>query len=138
MNFNYSFKLKNRIYTIMNSTARYSVDVDSKGSAFFTINDDKMIKYLDIDLNARGLWEGKNGYRPPHPQRHFICYEDGEIIATPHKHHKLLFLDWSENKSKPRVYHRVRQWEFDRWFNEEFPDSANAKVYRMIQKLVNE
>jgi hypothetical protein len=119
----------------MNSIV-YSVDVKSNGMAYFTVSYNENIKTFELNLKDEGIWEGDNAYTAPDPRRHFICHEDGELIATRYNYYKLILLDWKENKKQPKVFHRVRQWEFDKWFSEQFPTSGNAKVYNKIQNFI--
>lgn len=116
---------------------RYSVDVKSNGMAYFNIVEDDFPILYSIDLKKEGLWEGKEGYSAPHPKRHFICHEDGDLVVTSYPHNKLLLLEWQEANPLPKVFYRVRQWEFDWWMSERFPETANAKIYNKIKKYIN-
>ena len=112
---------------------QYSVDVKSNGIAYFTIIDGDHAQEFDINLKDNDLFEGDKGYSPPHPERHLICHEDGEIIATPFNYTRLVFIDWTGGV--PKTFFRARQWEFDWWMSEKFPESANAQVYRMVEQF---
>ena len=112
---------------------RYSVSFKSGGTGYFTITDGDNARVFEIDLSEKGLWTGKEAYTQPHPGRHFICHEDGELIATPDIYRRLILVEWIGDV--PKTFIRARQWEFDWWMSIQFPDSANAKVYQMIKNF---
>ena len=115
---------------------RYSVDVRSNGMAYFIIQDGEIMREFEINLIQDGLW-GEKGYRAVHSQRHFICHEDGELVATSYPHFRLILLENQPDSPKPKTFIRARQWEFDWWMSTQFPDSANAKVYQTIKNAGN-
>ena len=119
-----------------NRCPMYSVSVTSNGVADFSIKYGEITLEYEINLKDKGLFEGEQGYSPPHSQRHFICHEDGEMIATPGIYTRLIYLEYTSNNSEPKVFVRARQWEWDWWMSVHFPESANAKVYRMIEEYV--
>jgi len=112
---------------------QYSVYFKSGGTACFTITDGYNDQEFEIDLSEKGLWTGKEVYRQPHPERHFICREDGELISTPYNYTRLIMIDWTDGV--PKTFFRARQWEFDWWMDEHFPESANAQVYRIVEQF---
>ena len=114
---------------------KYSVDIRNDGMAEFVIVlEDNNVKNYTINLKKEGLWKD---YSMPHPRRHFICHNDGDMVITPQNYNKLILLDWREKNQKPKVYFRARQWEFDWWMNLHFPDTANAKIYKKIKDYIN-
>lgn len=122
-------------YTSVQSPV-YSVDVKPNGVANFSIKDDEITLMYQINLKDKGIWEGNNGYSSPHPERHFICHENGQMIVLPSNYKKLIYLDYTPNKPEPKVFIRARQWEWDQWMSKNFPDSGNAKVYKLIKNFI--
>jgi len=111
---------------------QYSVDVKSSGVAYFIIQDGETTREYETNLIQDGLW-GETGYSDVCPQRHFICYEDGELITTLYPHFRLILIEKLCDSAKPRTFFRAKQWEYDWWMSMQFPYSANAKVYQMIK-----
>ena len=109
----------------------YSVDVRKNGMAYFILKKNGFMKCVDIDLKKEGVWEGKNAYSAPHPERHFICHENGELVITSYNFKRLMLFEYHDNGTK--TFFRARQWELDWWFSKEFPDSGNAKIYNILK-----
>ena len=123
--------MSNNYYKIENP-AVYSVDVDiCTGIAYFTIKQGNYMKNFEINLIKEGYWIGAKAYRRPHPQRHFICPDDGDLVITPYPNPRLILLESTEKGTK--IFVRARQWELDYWFSKNFPDSTNAKIYNIIK-----
>ena len=121
-----------------NKCPKYSVTVHQDGTANFVVKKEGGRYFIcHVDLKKENLWQGREGYSAPDPERHFICHEDGDLVVTPYKHTRLILLEWKENKSRPKIFYRARQWEFDWWMNINFPDSANSKVYQKMKEYIN-
>jgi hypothetical protein len=46
-------------------------------------------------------------------------------------------MEHREGNPNPKIFYRARQWEFDWWMDNHFPNSANAKIYRKIKNFLN-
>ena len=120
----------------MDNSPTYTVEVKPTGMAYFFIRDDENIIEFKMNLKDIDAWEGNDSYSSPNPDRHFICQENGQMIAMPSNYKRLIYLDYTPNNPKPKVFIRARQWEWDQWMSKNFPDSGNAKIYKKIKEFL--
>ena len=84
---------------------QYKVDVGENGIANFTfINYNASNEKYTIDLVKENLLKGEGGYSSPHPKRHFICREDGDLVVAPEYYNRLILLEWDENNEKTKNF----------------------------------
>ena len=122
----------------MFSSFQYSIFVDD-GNAIFEIKTNGVIKQKQIDLKENGWWTGENPYESVNKVHHFISRKDGELIATKEPYNRVVYIEEPDNDyDEPKIFTRARQFEYDFWMRNNFPDSTNAKIYNILEKFHNQ
>ena len=91
-------------------------------------------RYINIDFDYKVSFSGKDMYSFVNPKYHYICTETGDIIVINNEvsTQRLFNID-VDNK----LYKKATQYEFDRWMNNNYLDSENAHVFKLINDKIN-
>jgi hypothetical protein len=91
-------------------------------------------RYLNIEFDYKVSFSGKDTYSFVNPQYHYICTETDDIIVINNEvsTQRLFNID-VDNK----LYKKATQYEFDRWMNNNYLDSENAHVFKLINDKIN-
>lgn len=94
---------------------------ETKEGIFMVKKNGQMIEHK-INMQKENLLD----YGSVHPSHYRD--EKGNIVIIPYDNRLVHYQD-------NEMFIKARQWEYDKWCTREFPDSANARLYRIFQKM---